>query len=111
MPRWIPEKVWDGQDVFIIASSDMSHEQGKQNTLSQDKHVLEVLPKLDAQELYSVLVKNRISMCGGIPALMMMIAAKQLNATKSEIVEYYTSADITGDADGYTVGYCSALIS
>ncbi len=100
-----------GKDVFIVASSDMSHETGKQNTLSQDKHVLEVLPMFDTQAMYNVLVKNRISMCGGIPALVMMIAARQLHATKSEIVEYYTSADITGDSEGYTVGYCSALIS
>ncbi|MCD4657402.1 MAG: AmmeMemoRadiSam system protein B [Planctomycetes bacterium] len=100
-----------GKDVFIVASSDMSHEQGKKKTLAQDKHALEVLPNYDVQALYNVLVDNRISMCGGIPALIMMDAAKQLNATNCEIIDYYTSADITSNDDGYTVGYCSALIS
>ena len=50
-----------------------------------------------------------ISMCGAIPTCIMLMASKELNATKGELVKYMTSGDIIGDYR-QVVGYGGALI-
>ena len=48
-------------------------------------------------------------MCGFGPAVAMLTAAKSLGAKKAELVQYATSADVSGD---YTtvVGYAGIVV-
>jgi len=93
------------EEVLIVASSDMSHETPDARTRKQDKYVREIIEDYEPRELYDVLLKHRITMCGGIPALLMFEATRVLGGKKAEIVEYYTSSDITGEQFGRSVGY------
>ena len=49
-------------------------------------------------------------MCGFIPTTVMLIAAKQLGATRARLLKHATSGDINGDY-GHVVGYASVLVS
>jgi hypothetical protein len=47
--------------------------------------------------------------CGGGPIAVVMNAARQLGANKTEILYYCNSGDITGDKSG-VVGYLAAAL-
>jgi len=64
---------------------------------------------LNEDELLKWVDELNISMCGYAPTVSLISAAKELGATKAELVRYQTSGDITGD---YTtvVGYAGIII-
>jgi len=54
-------------------------------------------------------LKDRISMCGFIPAAVMLIYALARGATKAELVDYRNSGDVTGDYSE-VVAYASVIV-
>jgi MEMO1 family protein len=95
--------------TLIIASSDMNHYQSDATTRVKDRKAIDQMLALDAKGLYDVVRREQISMCGFGPACSMLIAARQLGATKSELVKYATSGDISGDFDR-VVGYAGLAV-
>jgi AmmeMemoRadiSam system protein B len=95
--------------TLIIASSDMNHYQSDATTRVKDRKAIDQMLALDAKALYDVVRREQISMCGFGPACSMLIAAHQLGATKSELVKYATSGDISGDFDR-VVGYAGLTV-
>jgi MEMO1 family protein len=90
--------------TLIIASSDMNHYESDAITRIKDAKAIDPLLKRDARNLYETVQRNRISMCGFAPVTAMLIAANLLGATEAELVNYATSAEVSGDFDR-VVGY------
>ena len=66
--------------------------------------------QLNPQLLYETVRNNRITMCGVLPAVIVMETLRRLNQlSKIEITGYSTSADTTGDKSS-VVGYCGMLL-
>jgi MEMO1 family protein len=86
-----------GQEVLVIASSDMTHFESAESVKKKDDLALERLLALDPRGLYDVVLKNRITMCGFIPATVMLLYALARGATTAELVDYRNSGDVTGD--------------
>lgn len=86
-----------GEEVLIVASTDMSHYVSKELAKEKDFLAIESILKLDAKGLYDVVTSKDISMCGFQPTTAAIIASKELGATKAELIKYQTSGDITGD--------------
>jgi len=86
-----------GEPVLILASSDMTHYESAEVAKRKDSLALERVLALDAQGLVEVCRAKRITMCGVIPAAVMLVAAQQLGASQSELVAYTTSGAVTGD--------------
>ncbi len=98
-----------GKDVLIIASSDMTHYEPQRVASRKDRMAIDEIQRLDARGLYDVISKNRISMCGVHPAVVMITAAKQLGAKEARLIKYQTSGDVTGDYD-QVVGYAGMIV-
>lgn len=98
-----------GRHVLIIASSDMTHYESKENAERKDKVAIGKIIELDPEGLYAAVRKYSISMCGFIPATIMLIASKELGASRAELVKYMTSGDVSGDYD-QVVGYAGMAI-
>jgi hypothetical protein len=96
--------------VMIVASSDMNHYEPDDVTRSKDHKAIAQMLALDPAGLYEVIRKEDISMCGYGPAVVMLIAARELGATRAELVRYATSADTSGDKSA-VVGYAGLVIS
>ena len=64
---------------------------------------------MDPQGLYDTVREEGITMCGVIPATMMLFAAKKLGAGKSTLIKYMTSGEVSGDYD-YVVGYAGIIV-
>lgn len=86
-----------GEEVLILASSDMTHYESAESARKKDNLALERALALDPKGLVDVCRSNRISMCGVIPSAVMLVAAKELGATQTELVAYTNSGEVTGD--------------
>lgn len=100
----------DEQPVLIIASSDMTHFESAAAAKKKDSLALEKVEELDAEGLYQTVRDNRISMCGVLPSVVMLAAARKLGATSGTVISYATSGDVTGD-NSDVVGYAGVIVS
>ncbi len=86
---------------LVVISSDLSHYYDLKTANALDYNCLEAVQNLDLASL-----KN-CEACGKIGISAMIIAAKELGLTPF-IVDYRTSADVSGD-ETQVVGYMSAI--
>ena len=96
-------------DVVIIASGDMTHYEPQESAERKDNLAIEAILELDEDELLRRAQELDISMCAGAPAATLISAAKELGATRAELVKYQTSGDTTGDYSS-VVGYAGIII-
>jgi len=96
--------------ALIVASSDMNHYEPDDVTRRKDGMAIDQIKALDPQGLYEVIRREDISMCGYGPAIALLTAAKDLGATRAELVRYATSADAGGDRSA-VVGYAGIIVS
>jgi AmmeMemoRadiSam system protein B len=99
-----------GEDVLIVASSDMTHYESAESARIKDRMALERVEAFDGAGLLEVCSSRRITMCGVTPAVVMLEAVRVLGATKAELVAYGTSGDVTGD-NREVVGYAGLMVS
>lgn len=86
-----------GQDVLIVASTDMSHYVSQEEAQEKDFLAINKILQMDAEGLYEVVKKENISMCGYQPTVAAIIASRELQAKKAELIKYQTSGDVSGD--------------
>ncbi|MCM8790318.1 MAG: AmmeMemoRadiSam system protein B [Candidatus Omnitrophica bacterium] len=97
------------KEVTIIASSDMTHYESQESAKRKDFIAIDAILKLDEKRLLEVVAEYDISMCGYAPAAIMIVAAKELGATKANLVRYQTSGDASGDYSA-VVGYAGIIV-
>ncbi|NPA10665.1 MAG: AmmeMemoRadiSam system protein B [Epsilonproteobacteria bacterium] len=88
-------------DSLVVISTDLSHYYDIQTANALDSHCLEAVANLDLKEL------DKCEACGKIGVAAMIVSAAELNLTPF-IVDYRTSADVSGDTS-QVVGYMSAI--
>jgi AmmeMemoRadiSam system protein B len=59
--------------------------------------------------LVKICRNENITMCGVIPAAVMLVASRELGATQAELTAYGTSGDVTGD-NRQVVGYAAVSV-
>jgi len=101
------------KDVVILASSDMSHKQvdnSKQLDIFKeiDMAVIKEFENLNASKTLENALKT--SVCGPQTITTLMLISENLNATRGELLKYYTSSEKTGSIGGYCVGYFSGVL-
>jgi AmmeMemoRadiSam system protein B len=101
-------KETEGKAV-IIASGDMTHYEPQEVAEEKDNQAIKAMLKLDEDELTRKYQELDISMCAYGPAVCLISAAKELGATRAELVKYQTSGDTTGDYSS-VVGYAGIII-
>jgi AmmeMemoRadiSam system protein B len=97
------------EPVLLVASSDMTHYEPHEAAKSKDAKAIEKVLALDAPGLLDTVRRDGISMCGAVPAAILLHAACRLGATRGELVAYSTSGETSGDY-ARVVGYAGMLI-
>ncbi|MCP4220452.1 MAG: AmmeMemoRadiSam system protein B [bacterium] len=97
------------EDVLMVASTDMSHYVDAESARVSDQLAIDKILAMDPGGLLETVVRNRISMCGVSPTAMMLRAAMELGAGKSELVQYTNSGEVSGDFR-QVVGYLSMTV-
>jgi AmmeMemoRadiSam system protein B len=99
-----------GEEVLIVASSDMTHYESADSARRKDGLALDRALALDGKGLLEICRSEKISMCGVVPAVIMIEAALAGGATKAELLGYATSGDVTGET-AQVVGYAAVTVS
>ncbi len=85
------------RDVLIVASTDMSHYVSQEEAQEKDFLAIHKILQMDAEGLYEIVRKENISMCGYQPTVASIIASRELQARKAELIRYQTSGEVSGD--------------
>ena len=94
---------------LLVISTDMNHFANDTETRRLDRMALDCLEALDPPRLYETVVDNQISMCGMVPAVLVLETLRRLDGLKRcESVGYATSADALGNTRE-VVGYAGML--
>ncbi len=97
------------EPVGIIASSDMTHYEPDDDARARDRQAIDAVLALDPAALYETVHCNAITMCGVIPATVMLEACRELGAAAAHLVAYATSGDVSGDRTA-VVGYAGICV-
>jgi len=96
----------EGRRFFVIASSDMTHYEDKAKVAQKDERAIRAILSLDVSELYRVLEKYNITMCGYGAAAVLMHLSKRFGAGDVRLLKHADSGDTTGD-NSSVVGYAT----
>jgi MEMO1 family protein len=99
-----------GGEVLIVASSDMTHYESASSAKAKDDRALAQIAALNPAGLLKTCAEFDVTMCGVIPAAVMLVAAKSLGATASRLLNYSTSGEANGDLDR-VVAYAAVTVS
>ncbi|HEY7528369.1 MAG TPA: AmmeMemoRadiSam system protein B [Candidatus Deferrimicrobiaceae bacterium] len=94
---------------LLIASSDMTHYEPDAIVRKKDEKAISRILALDPEGLYRTVRSERITMCGVIPATVMLFAALSLGAREARLIKYATSGEVSGDY-GQVVGYAGLAV-
>ena len=95
---------------LLVISSDMNHFANDEENRRLDALALEALETKRPEHLYDVVTRHNISMCGMLPAVIIMETLRQLDALHTiQRTGYCTSADTTHDTSR-VVGYAGLLL-
>lgn len=98
-----------GGRVALVVSSDLNHYLPREQNRGKDDRALDALLGGDPEELFErVLVRERISMCGVLPATVLLHALQSLPAVAPRLVARGDSGDAFGDTSR-VVGYAAVL--
>jgi MEMO1 family protein len=97
-------------EVLIVASSDMTHYEPAAVARRKDNDALREILALNPEGLLKVCRDKGITMCGVIPATVMLLAALQMGASQAKLVSYATSGDVTGE-NQQVVAYAALTVS
>ena len=95
--------------ALLIASSDLSHFYDARTATALDQHVIDCVDSLDPEGLMALLERRADHACGGGPMVSVLRAARQLGATRSRVLRYGDSGDVSGDKAS-VVGYMAAAV-
>ena len=95
--------------VLLLASSDMTHFESSKVARQRDRSALDAVEALDGEQLLATCQKENVTMCGRAPAATVVEAARQLGATRADLVDYRHSGLVTGD-DSNVVAYAGVVI-
>jgi AmmeMemoRadiSam system protein B len=88
----------------------MNHFLDADTTYRLDHLAIDAMTAFDPQRLYATVSENRISMCGVLPAVVVMQAAAELGARQCRLVRYAHSGQVNGD-NSRVVGYAGLTLS
>lgn len=92
--------------LLIIASTDLSRYYHYDKAKGIDNHTISIIKEMEPKRLLKELEKGRAEMCGGGPAAVAIMVAKELGADRIRLLKYMNSGDVTGERFR-VVGYAS----
>ena len=98
------------EEVLLLASSDMNHFLDAETTYRLDHLAIDAMTAFDPRRLFETVQENQISMCGVLPAVVVMQAARELGGSDCRLVRYAHSGLVNGD-NSRVVGYAGMAIS
>ncbi len=94
------------KNIVIIASSDFTHYESYWTARRKDEEAIKMILELNQDAFYNIINTLSISICGPGPIMALITAVKTVGSSKSMLLKYANSGDVTGDYSS-VVGYAS----
>jgi AmmeMemoRadiSam system protein B/AmmeMemoRadiSam system protein A len=104
-------KVCKDKNVLLLASSDLYHGHSYNECYNSDSMVLKTVGAFDADGFKKLLTQNQNIACGAGPIYVVLLSTRAMGANSCTLIEHTTSGDVTGQKEGYIVGYAGFVIS
>ncbi len=98
---------YSNQKNLLVCSSDLSHFKNLAQANILDNVMIDDIEAFDIKKLNENILAEKTEACGFGPIMAGMLTCKRLGATKSKVLAYCTSADVSKDHNK-VVGYLSA---
>lgn len=98
------------EPVLLVASSDMNHFAGAEAGRRVDELAIARMESYDPAGLYQIVQQEKISMCGVVPAVVMLEAARVLGGSSCRLLHYGHSGEVNGDLSS-VVGYATLIVT
>lgn len=98
------------REALLVASTDLSHFYDYDRAKRLDEHTLKPILDFDPEGLAEDLDKSQAHACGGGPVAAVMIAARELGASRAHLVKYANSGDVWEDKS-QVVGYAAVALT
>ena len=108
MARALAE-VLKGENVLLVASTDLSHFHSYEQAKTLDKKILDRVSAFNEKGLMEDITKEKSEACGAGPMVTVMKTARLLQADQAYVLNYANSGDVSGDRSS-VVGYMAAAI-
>ncbi len=104
------QRVAEGKKVLFVASSDLYHIDDYDEVLRRDQEVVDAVAAYDLERLTAIFAAPDCTVCGRMPILTVLDAARALGATAARVLYHTNSGDVSGvrSRGQYTVGYMAA---
>jgi MEMO1 family protein len=99
--------IFKGENILVIASTDLSHYHDYNTAETLDGSVIEYINSFKTERFTDAVISDDLEMCGGGPVAAVMIASRLLGANSSKVLCYKNSGDTSGDKSA-VVGYLAA---
>jgi AmmeMemoRadiSam system protein B len=108
----IRERGAEGERTLLVASSDLHHIENYDEVVRRDQAVVDAIGAYDLERLTTLLMARDCSVCGRMPILTVLHAARALGADTVKVLHHTNSGDVTGQrrSGQYTVGYMAAAV-
>lgn len=102
----------EGKRVLLVASSDLHHIPNYGEVVRRDQPVVDAIAGYDLDRLTALFMAPECSVCGSVPILTVMHAARALGASAAQVLHHTNSGDVTGQRSPgqHTVGYVAAAL-
>jgi MEMO1 family protein len=97
------------RDMLVVGSTDLSHYHNHSKATVLDQLILKRLEAFDSAGLLEDVEQGKSEACGAGPMAAAMLLAGKEGATKSKVLSYADSGDVSGDRDN-VVGYVSCML-
>jgi MEMO1 family protein len=98
------------EPVLLVASSDMTHYESKENAAKQDQYAIDHIIAVDPVGLYRTVLDKDITMCGFAPTVAVLTACRDMGASKGQLIRYTNSGEVSGEYDR-VVAYAGMTIN
>jgi MEMO1 family protein len=105
---FIHQNLDSGKRYLIVGSTDLSHYYPYDLAKELDNEAIELIRKYDIEGLDRELARGKYEACGAGSIVTAMAVSRKLGATRSEVLDYKNSGDVTGDMSN-VVGYVSSV--
>ncbi len=95
-----------GKKFTVIASSDFTHFLNEKTAKEKDFKAIELIKKMRIKDFHELIEKKNLSICGHSSIEVLMQYCKKKDINKTELINYSTSGDVTGDKNN-VVAYAS----
>jgi AmmeMemoRadiSam system protein B len=102
-------KALQGQEVILVASTDLSHFYTQSVANELDAEVLRRVSAFDPEGVIQVEDEGKGFACGRGALAAVLFAARDLGADRVQVLNHATSGDVTGDYER-VVGYGAAVV-